>query len=209
MVSLTLLCWGCAEPDGTPGSGNAPPAPADTAAPPIPGANRPDSVEGVLNLEGSREPMTYRIFRSPAEYPLAFSTYVPSDMQVEEAGSAGEPEVRFVATVAGVRNEAMFVSARFPREDLSIAQARARTREIAASLGTAEEGKSGRYPWALEWYRIGGDDSAVGTVALGRHRDRFFFIVTRYPAEAEDGFGPRAKRVLDEWRWSEGGALGT
>ena len=209
VLCLLAMSWGCADPGGGASPEEAPSLPADTTMPPIPGANRPDSVQGVLNLEGSREPMTYRIFRSPEGYPLAFSTYVPADMEVEEAGSGREAEVRFLAAFGGVRNAEMLVSARFPRESLSTEQARARVREIADSLGRAEPGESERYPWALEWYRIDGEGTSVGAVALGRHRDRFFFVITRYPADAGDGFEPRAKRVLDEWRWSEGGGLGT
>src|SRR5690606_20230313 len=182
-------------------------APAPTPA--LPGAGRPEVVEGVITLEGMREPMTYRLYRSPPGFPLPFSTYLPADMEADEVGSGDGDAVRFVAVLGGGRIEEMCVSVYVPPAPLTTEEARARARGIAASRGRVEPGEAGVYPWALEWHRYEGEGSLVGTVALGRHADRYFFVLTRYPAEAGDGFGPRARRVLDEWRWAEGGGLGS
>lgn len=204
-----LLAAGCAGAEG--GAGAEPPAapPADTTAPPLPGADRPEVVEGVLNLEGMREPMTYRLYRSPEGYPLPFSTYLPADVRADELSSDEAQAVRFVAAFGGVPNEEIYLSVHFPQERLGMERARARAREIAGSLGRAEPGERERFPWALEWHRVAGEGGRVASVALARHLDRYFFVVLHYPAEAAEGFGPRAGRILDEWRWLDGGALGT
>lgn len=210
-AGLALLGAGCAAAGDAPAVEDPPLPPADSveAPPPAPGAERPDTVEGVINLEGSREPMTYHLYRSPADFPLPFSTYVPEDMVAEEVEAAGAREVRFVAAFGGVRNEEMHVRARFPLAELGTEEARERAREIAEAMGSIEPAAEGRHPWALESYRVDGEGSRVGSVSLGRHGSRYFFVVMQYPAEAGDGFGPRARRILDEWRWSGGGGLGT
>lgn len=206
-AGLALLGAGCAGAADGPGMEEPPLPPADSVQAPT--SERPDTVEGVINLEGSREPMTYHLYRSPADFPLSFSTYVPADMQAEEVDGDGERAVRFVAVFGGVRNEGMYVGARFPLAALPTEVARERAREIAEELGTVEPAGEGAPAWALESLRFSGEGGSVGRVSLGRHGSRYFFVVTRYPAEAGDGFGPRAARILDEWRWAEGGALGT
>lgn len=221
-TGVVLLAVGCsgAPEDASPAIGEddvAPPIVAGEAsgldtvpkALPVPGEGRAEVVEGVLNLEGSREPMTYRLFRSPEGFPLPFSTYVPADMRAEATDPDEGDAVRFVAAFGGVRNQAMYLSARVLPEGLATAQARARARETAEGMGRARPGKGGSFPWALDWYRVEGAGSRVGAVALGRHRGRWFLVVTQHPAEAADGFVPRAARLLDGWRWAEGGGLGT
>src|SRR5690606_15010648 len=86
-----------------------------------------------------------------------------------------------------------------------LARAFAERYEIRARPSAAPD----RYAWSLtEWHfsrALPDGDSAIGTVALGRHAGRYFFIATHFPAMYADGFGPRAAKILDEWRWEDTG----
>ena len=42
-------------------------------------------------------------------------------------------------------------------------------------------------------------------MAAGRHRSRFFHVILSYPQDHEEGFVPRAERILAEWRWKDTG----
>src|SRR5690606_41078517 len=65
--------------------------------------------------------------------------------------------------------------------------------------------------WAVRQWRIAERDPRggwiLGFAGLGRHAGRWFHILARYPGEYADGFGPRAERILEHWRWADGAPL--
>lgn len=208
-----LLLAGCvpgdaaeraADDGAAPGS---PPPTADSSAV-ARSEERPEEVQGSIVLEGLREPMRYQLFRAPPDFPLQFSTYVPEDMVVERGQAADGAEVRFVANFAGRREPRATLSVLAP-PPLNAAQARALLRTAARLQGPVEVVQRPTFAWALEEYRFRGVGGEVGRVALGRNRGRFFLVTVRYPAEMGDGMQPRVRRILDEWRWRGGGALGS
>lgn len=195
-----------------------PGAAAPDTTPPIarPGAaqERPETKQGTIPLEGMEEPFTFRLVRSPERFPLPFTTYIPQDFLVDTVRSGEGDAVRFIANFAGRRNDDAFLEVFFYPAGTTEAEARAMTRAVAERHGRPEERRpevGKQYPWSLVEYGFAEQrptgESVLGTVALGRHRGRFFHVVLQYPEEYAEGFVPRAYRVLDEWRWEDTGEL--
>jgi hypothetical protein len=180
---------------------------ADTsaAADPAPVA-RPDSVAGTLAIEGMPEPATFRLYRAPPGFPLGFSTYLPADLAAVPAPSGDGEAVRFEARFGGSPNPEIYLEVVALPEGTSTAEATERARRAAEERGEAEEMPEPRYPWASAGFTYRGAEGTIGAVSLGRHAGRHYYVVTHLPAEAADGFGPRAAKVLEEWRWSDTGA---
>jgi hypothetical protein len=170
--------------------------------------DRASTVEGFILVEGMREPMTYRLYRSPESFPLGFETYLPADMAPGSVASGEGEAIRFVPTFGDPLAEPGGLSITVPSGELSATDARRLVREIAAGIGSVERVTGGGFTWALEEYRFQGE-TLVGRVALGRHDGRYFYVTTAYPVEMGDGFGPRAHRILGEWRWVDGSRLGS
>lgn len=192
---------------GDEGRRRPPPPPADTVSE-IPAqatgpTSRPETLRDTLALEGTAQPVTLRLYRTPPGFPLPFSTYVPADLAPESAASGDERTVRFVANFGGRRTDSAYVAVAIHAEDV--------TEEAARRMLSAATGGSGpvapeqqRYPWALAEYSV----STGATVArgiLGRHEGQFFHVLVRYPAEFGDGFPARAAMVLEHWEWEGGG----
>jgi hypothetical protein len=169
---------------------------------------RASTVESFILVEGMREPMTYRLYRSPESFPLGFETYLPADMAPGTVASGEAEAIRFVPTFGDPLSEPGGLSITVPSGELSATEAQRLVREIAAGIGSVERVTGGGFTWALEEYRFRGE-TLVGSVALGRHEGRYFYVTAAYPAEMGDGFGPRAHRILGEWRWLNGSRLGS
>jgi hypothetical protein len=189
---------------------------------------RPATQPGVLQIEGMEEPVTFRLFRSPPELPVQFSTYVPPDM-IAEAESEGEgAAVRFVANFAGRRDDRALLHLYVYPPAVAEAQARAELQTFATSRGVPRGGAEGNeleavirrapdveqpprsFAWSIEEFPFfietpGG--TLVGNAALGFHGNRFLHVVLQYPEEMGDGFGPRAAHILREWRWEDTGEM--
>jgi hypothetical protein len=63
--------------------------------------------------------------------------------------------------------------------------------------------------WGQEAYTFSyagdGNVPITGRLVLGRHADRYFHVLTHYPAEYGDGLGPRFQSILEHWRWEDTG----
>lgn len=179
-----------------------------TALPP-----RPDTIHSTITLEGMDEPMTYWLYRAPPGFPLPFSTYVPTDMTAAPVAADEADVIRFVAEFGGVRNEQVFLAIAVLPEGIDQAAAQALANAAARRYGVEIVERASdmprRYTWSLEEWNfvreLPGGRRAIGTAALGAHRGRSFLIVTHFPDEYAEGFGPRAARILNEWRWEDTG----
>jgi len=201
-------------------SGGAP-APSSPAAPTQPSGvgdtagaatARPQTRVDTLLLEGTAEPVELVLVRAPAGFPLPFSTYTTGDFIVEAAESeGGDPAMRFIAAFGGVRNDGAFLEVAVHPPGESEAEAAAHTeRAVGAGGDVVAPGEPG-LDWAVRRWRIGRRDPRGGRIlgfaALGRHGDRWFHVLARYPGEYGDGFGPRADLILEHWRWDDGAPL--
>jgi hypothetical protein len=212
VLVVLAACESPGEDRGEPGPRDAPAAgPERPGTPPPRPADRPAERMIPVELEGFEEEVRFVLYRSPAGYPLPFSTYIPSDMVAEEVASGEGLAIRMVAAFGGLRNEGAAVHMIVHREGATEAEAVGVLREIAAGLGTelveAEQEES--FAWSIRDFRNvalpSRLDATEGTMALGRRGGRLFSLVIHYPAEYGDGFGPRSRQILQEWRWEDTG----
>jgi hypothetical protein len=214
-LALVVAMTGCGpagdDPRGE--AGAEPPASVERESPRSPGypdqlpADRPAERRITVEIEGFEEELRFVLYRAPAGFPLPFSTYIPTDM-VAEAVSGGEgATIRFIAAFGGQRNEGAAVRMMAHRAGATEAEAIELLRELAAGLGTelVEAPAEESFGWSVRDFRNvalpSRADAVEGTMAVGRRGDRYFSIAIHYPAEYGDGFGPRARQILLEWRW--------
>ena len=174
---------------------------------------RPQTRVDTLFLEGMAEPVTLTLVRAPNEFPLPFSTYTAGDFIVESVASTanGESAVRFIAAFGGVRNDEAFLEVAAYPAGTTEAEAAARAERAVGARGHVVAAGEASMEWAVRQWRLEARDPrggwTLGFAGLGRHGDRWFHILARYPAEYADGFGPRAGLILEHWRWDDGTAL--
>lgn len=174
---------------------------------------RPEEKHATIRMEGFDEPFTLRLFRAPDDFPLQFSTYFPPDMLAEVTREPA-PGVSFVANFAGKRNDNAVLRVVFEPAGTIESAAKARARRAAAERGMNDRADDTprRFAWSLAEYdfaeQTSDGEQVGGTVAVGRHGDRYFQVLLMYPDEYGDGMGPRVARILDEWRWQDGAPLG-
>jgi hypothetical protein len=206
-ICLAAACGGAGEASYQDVDSYIPPVDTTVQRSTPAGAERAGEIEGFLTIEGTREPMTFRLFRTPDAFPLAFETYLPEDV-VAEPLDAGDGQGVAFRTMFGGEGGAGRISLHVPETQPDAGQARRLVAQVAGELGAAERVEAGGFTWALEEFRFAGGH-ACGSVALGRHDGVFFYIVTSCPREMEEGFGPRIARILGEWRWADGSRLGS
>ncbi|HJQ67859.1 MAG TPA: hypothetical protein VKA70_02740 [Blastocatellia bacterium] len=175
---------------------------------------RPLTKRGTIGLEGAQQRFTFKLFdSSKASLPLPFTTYVPQDMLAETASSGEGDAVTFISNFDGERNDNAFLSVYFYPQAAREDGARELAKEVASSRGIQQRRSDSpkRFRWSLAEHdfmnQTKSGEWVMGTVALGKHKDRFFHVIISYPENYEEGFVPRAYRVLDEWRWAGGQRL--
>jgi hypothetical protein len=193
-------------------SGLAAPSPAaDTSA--VTAAAvvaRAASKQGTVSLEGADQPLQLNLYdAAAARLPTTFSTYVPADMLVDVApASSANRWVRFVANFDGHRQDKAYVELRFLPHGTGVAAARAALVKALPS-GTVLKpvaAAARQFSWAQDELSFSYASPAghmVGSTALGRHGTDYFQLTLHYPREYGGGFMPRARLVLDEWRWAD------
>lgn len=213
-VLLTLLLAGCdTAPEGD--AGATPSAEIDTVDA-ADATDRPERLRDTLRIEGMVEPVDLRLFRTPDDFPLPFTAYVPEEMAVS-ADESGV--VDFVAEFGGERNEDTLMHLYVFPEDTPWQEAVATAKGYKTSRGIpigrgieiiADQFARPDFPWAEEAYRYryeSGDQWYGGSLGVGRRGDRPFMIVTHWPVEYEEGFAPRAEWIRATWRWWDGAPL--
>ncbi len=160
---------------------------------------RPDSLLEVRVREGKRRRATLRLYRSPAEFLLPFTVYLPEGveprLEAAESLELGPPEED--------GSDARIAVLVLP-EGITAAEARSRALErIERMGGWATRTPDGGGGSVAHWRYLG--PGLVGSLSLGRHGERFFFLDVRYRPGRDDGFAPDAARVRDTWRWSDDG----
>lgn len=111
---------------------------------------------------------------------VPFLTYMPPDM-IEETRTTSQGEGHyFIANFAGQRNDNAYLVV------------------FVYPAGVKQE-EAVRI--AKEFQSVREKTGYVVNVDLRLHNNRYYYIGRYYPAEYGDGFGPRAKTILDEWQW--------
>jgi hypothetical protein len=197
-VGVALLGMNGCEPPAVapPGDEVEPPAAVgDTAAPPA-------LAQETIMIEGIPEVVLVMPFEPPVGFPLGFRTVVPADMRVQYASSGEGDAVRFEAAFGGVHRPEALLSFTVLPEGLESEEARGRVQEIAAAMGAVRAESAGP-PWALDSYRLAGEHA--GFLALGEHREFWFYFLASYPPEFGDGLSPRIDLILRRWFWADDG----
>lgn len=165
--------------------------------------SRSDTIEIEFSIEGMTEAMDMYLLKSPEEFPLDFSTYIPVDMRAETVRSDEGNAIRIWAVFGGNTNKnAYLIIYAFPSE-VDAEEARKTAVEKAKTLGDITEDAK-RHPWADAVYSLKGD--RMGFLALAKEKDRWFYLLAAYPPEYADGMGPRIHQVIEKWRWRDSGA---
>ena len=171
--------------------------------------------------------VAWELARSPSDFDVYFSTYVPPDMTMEVLPDEQTESVRFVKSdTAGAARESFVHVFFFPRT-MSRDNAQIQLESFVASRGVpvseresmsaplSEEGippESGpptanKYAWSI-WesayeYNCAppSDACRVGRAMLGEHKGRLFQVIVQYPPALSDSFEPRAHQILDHWQF--------
>jgi hypothetical protein len=184
------------------------PDPAPEPAPPAaqPAEARPAERSEQVLIEGMPETLVLRLYRAPDGFPLGFGTYVPDDMQPEPVSSGEGDAIRFVAHFGGQRNERALLSFFVPPEGTT----REAAQQLADAIASTQRTPTGTkqwYDWSVYERQYRGPGDVVGQVMVGEHRGRPFVVSAEHPAEMGDGFPPRARLILEHWRWADGETL--
>lgn len=162
----------------------------------------------VVQVEGTPDTIPLQRYESDPGAPLPFTTYLPAGIREDTVIGGREYAVKFVSEQDPRAWVHVFVH---PPEQTE-GGAREDIRAVAESYGVPGVGEvepSQRYPWTAAEYRFRSRGTVTpplaGSVALGRHAGRFFHVIVQYPVEFGDGFLPRARLILDEWRWRDTG----
>jgi hypothetical protein len=146
------------------------------------------------------------------EAPLPFLTYVPvKEFQSETQSSPQGTEVYFYFSPTGVKDTQAYVQILIPTGSADV------NTDRDSILG--EQGLLARqgwelvdrtnvvsYPWAKEklvYRQRNGNTTTVGSIFIGEHNGRAFYVLTHYPAEYADGFEPRSTVVIENIQFRE------
>lgn len=218
---LAIAAAACGDPEATPAAdaeAGADALASEAEQPP----DRPERITDTVMVEGMPETMQLRLYRTPEDFPLGFSAYVPEDMQPEGSAEGGGASVRFVADYGDDEDAEtqqafvhLFVFPPGTDANAAIGSARGYTasRGVPVSMGIEPlggEGPAVTPPWAFEAYRFNyevEDRWFNGTIGVGEHEGRLFQLVVHYPEELAEGFEPRAELIRRSWRWADGEQL--
>lgn len=210
---VILLCTLLAACTGNDTDAPQPPADANQDEPTLLPAAPPrvEKRQDTIWVEGMPQVIAIELYESPAGFPVPFSTYVPQNMAAEPVRSGEADAVRFIAVFGGQRNDEAFLQVTVHPAGTTEAEARERTRAAAGEgiEASAPADEEPYYDWSIIEHRfiqrVAQGGIRLGHASLGRHGDHFFTVLMRYPGDYADGFGPRADRILETWRWEDTG----
>ena len=204
VVCAALALGGCDRDGEVPRVELPPPTSFEQGAPGMAESTAADTVADT-SADG------YRRYASPPDFPLPFHTLMPAEMESEPIGSGEGVGIRWTATPGGASADTATVYLFVYPENAAPQEAEETVRTIAERYGPirqqTEVEPAVRYPWSVLEYRLdrGGTDPVRGTVALGRHANRFFHLLVQYPPAMEERFGSAVERMLEVWEWGDTG----
>lgn len=161
--------------------------------------------EGTLSIEGTPQTVILNLVEGD---PLPFYTYSPPDMVVSRANSPEGSELRFTARFGGQQRDDVYLSFFFYPAGMTADQAVLRAQNGITRPGWETKDSEKRYAWSMREWTIRDKTrtpARVGHLAVGQHKEQVFHVMTYLPPEFGDGFGPRARVILDEFVWTDTG----
>jgi hypothetical protein len=173
---------------------------------------RPATKRGVRMIEGTADTVQLELVRAPADFPLAFSTYVPEGIDVESATSDAGHSLKLVAAFDGRRNERAYLQFFFYPEGTTRAVARSNIEVFVSGLNPEVDRTESvtPYPWAIEQSNFTYPHEQqvfLGGIALAQRGNAMFHFLRHYPGDYGDGMASVISIVLGEWRWADGTPL--
>ncbi len=156
-----------------------------------------------LQLEGEEVMVSATTATSPSEWPLQFSTVVPEPFQVETSVDEMGYRTRFVWNYPGSQPDpAPAFQVYVFDSDVTEDQVREHVTAIAQRLNLSQLASEDKaYPQAdVEYARAASGHTA--RLSAGQNGDVMWYILTQYPSEYGDGFGPRQHLILNSWHWA-------
>lgn len=129
-----------------------------------------------------------RRYESEENFPLAFTTYFPSNFAVDQAATDGIASVRYGTGPALLSLNVLGAGVARDSIDLLV-------RTFLKSRGEVSE--EGTDPLRLRAV----NDSVEYRVEVGRRYGRAYYWLTSYPSQMAAAFGPRAALVRAEFGW--------
>jgi hypothetical protein len=152
------------------------------------------SLNDSISIEGMRVPVRLNLVQPESANP-PFYTYSPPDM-LYQAASSGEGDGHYFYTnFNGKKNENAYLLLFVFPAGTSEGEAIELVKAFVASRGAPAPAQYSQFSFDRDGVRFN------GAIDLRRHNDRFYYIAMQYPAEYGDGFGPRAKKILEYWKW--------
>jgi len=220
MLFIAALC-ACGSPDagngGVAEDGNSVASAGDTAAgaagstPTVVATSRPRSLQDTISVEGEPVVETWALVEPDEKLNFPFTTYSPPRVVTSFDSDAAGSSVRFTAAFGGTTNPDAYMEVRLlvsKSRPLRAENVLSRFPEMRTS-GDHEFRVQPPPPFADTNYSFRYTNRSgvpiVGSVALGKHNGRYFYVLEHFPAEYGDGMGPRLARIIEHWRWEDTG----
>ena len=154
----------------------------------------PQEKKDSIGIEGTNQPITLKLIHPPNADP-PFMTYMPKDFVFDPVSSGEGTGYYFYTAFAGKRNpDAYLLLYVFPA-NTSREDAIARVKDFVSSRGTAKPAEYEAFTFRKDGVQY------AGGIDLRQHGNRYYYIARNYPVEMADGFGPRAAKITDNWKW--------
>lgn len=154
----------------------------------------PQEKKDSISLEGMMEPITLKLVHMTDADP-PFTTYMPKDFAFEATKAANGTDYHFYTAFGGKRNNDAYLL-------LHVFPAGTSQETAIASVKAWVASRAQVQPDVFKSFQFtkGGALHAAG-VDLRQHANRYYFVARQYPVEMGDGFGPRARKITDNWHW--------
>ncbi len=156
-----------------------------------------------ISVEGEKTEVTLKRYDQASH---VFTTYFPeNDFVAESSGSGEGTGTRFYFNAGGQQNKDVYVALFFPAQATSLEQIKQLVTQEPGLLESNQwkvvnQTEEVPYAWAKE--RIVFEEqrpssqNIQGEVYIGESNGKAFYVITHYPAEYAEGFGPRADLLL-------------
>lgn len=151
-------------------------------------SDMPSRKQMYISKEGSRESIEAKLYKSPLNFPQAFSIYYPSELLVEETDSNG-------LTVEFIRNKAVLY--------LHFFQDTVKSKTKAMELAEKEIAKIGEYIETDKGFRLKPTAGRSAMIEVLEHNGQYYYWLSNYPVEYGDGFGAEVYFIKQQLEWQE------
>lgn len=159
-----------------------------------------EQIEDTIEIEGMEEPITLNLYDNP---DAIFLTYVPEDLLAEEGNEAEGESYKFHANFEGERLEDINLEVYLFADDVTEEPSLEDEDSIfAMKLGDMEEASAEDkwYDWSIKEFH---SPERSRHAMLGEHNGRYFVMIFNSTALYSEGFGPRARKVIEHFYWKD------